>query len=134
MAQAGKLPSTRNLPKTGELAGDTSPPTAKVYEQPVGIQQTQRMSLTKTWMRAIVDGVVARLRPGRHREYNYDAIAKVAESVNVFAVDKQDWYIERVWRECKRRNIKVPREKLSTTLTDICEPIYKLKYTKIAQK
>src|SRR5262245_25979236 len=52
----------------------------------------------------VVDTAMARLRPGRHAEYNIDgAITEVAEDVDVFADDKQDWCIELVWRECKRR-------------------------------
>jgi len=45
---------------------------------------------------------VARLRRGRPREYDRDAITKVAEDLILIGIDAAlDRFVERVWIECK---------------------------------
>src|SRR5437660_12406306 len=81
MAKAGKKSSTRKPPKTS--VSNTSQPIGKRYEQSIHIQQAQRVSLmmwVPMWVRATIARVVARLRPGRPREYDVDgAITGVAK-------------------------------------------------------
>ena len=68
---------------------------------------------------------VARLRRGRPREYDRDAITKVAEDLILIGIDAAlDRFVERVWHECKARGIKVPKNSLATMLTEICKPVY----------
>jgi hypothetical protein len=95
----------------------------KTHKQSIGIQQPQRVGLKK-W-RDIIDSVVARLRRGAPRKYDHAAIARVAEGLILRGVDdKLDYFVERAWNECNQLGIKVPKNPLSTTLTDICAPIY----------
>jgi hypothetical protein len=93
--------------------------------------------------------VVAQLRRrGRPRVYDHDAaITGVAEEVILIRVktlgvdDKLDWFIERVWTVCKKRKIKVPENKSAkperkwdtTTMYEICAPIYNREHAKIAK-
>ena len=120
----------RNVPQTHKL--------------PINIRQPQGVSLmmwVPPWVRAAaahvgdaVAAVVARLPRGRSRIYDRDAITGVAEDlilISVNMIDKQDWFIERVWRKCKRRNIRVPKKPDATALYDICSPIYKREHAKI---
>jgi hypothetical protein len=62
------------------------------------------------------------LRSGRPREYEHDAIIKIAEDLILIGVDDRlARLVERVCHECKNRHIKVPRP---TLLTEICRPIF----------
>jgi len=80
------------------------------------------------WVRRVrttVTDIIARLPRGRPREYHLAAITGVAEDLILIGVDDYlDRFVERVWNECKKRNIKVPKAPLSTLLTQICRPIY----------
>ena len=68
---------------------------------------------------------VARRRRGRPREYDREAITNVAEDLILIGIDAAlDRFVERVWHECNRRGITVPKNPLATMLTEICKPVY----------
>ena len=68
---------------------------------------------------------VARRRRGRPREYDRDAMTRVAEDLILIGIDTAlDRFVERVWNECKPRGIKRPKNPLTTMLTEICKPVY----------
>jgi hypothetical protein len=121
-------------PSTSEQAAEPASKQkqlGKRYEQSIRIQQAQDVSLTM-WASRLVRSVVARLRSGRPRDYNHDAITGVAEACIAIGVDDYlDRFVERVRNVCKLRHIQSPRD---TVLTKICAPIYKREHAKIAKK
>jgi hypothetical protein len=141
MAQAGKFPSTRNLPKTDESVGDTSPPIGKRHEKPISIQLAQDVSLMAWIQRLLARGgglvggavtdFVARLPRGR-RPYPRPPIIAVAEELGADpSRESQDDFIYRVRCTLEDRGIDAPGD---TVLTAICAPIYKREHAKIPEK
>src|SRR5262249_32279125 len=83
--------------------------------------------------RATVAGVVARLPGGRPREYDHDAIIRVAEAlVRELGVDDYfNRFVGRVRDDCKRLHIKSPQP---TQIKKICRPIFEAARTQIVKK
>jgi hypothetical protein len=88
---------------------NTSPPAGKLYEQSIGIQQTQDVNLMKKWMRDIAARVMA--LAGRPPKYDRAKIIKVAEDlIREKGVDDYlDRLVERVRIECDRLGIETPK-------------------------
>jgi hypothetical protein len=111
---------------------NTSRPIGKRHELHIGIQQARRVSLSMTWMRAIVDRVVARLRSGAPRQYDHDRIIGVAKALILIGVDVQfGWFVERVRNECDRLGIETPRR---SQMRKICRPIWDNARAQLAKK
>jgi hypothetical protein len=128
MAQAGKLPSTANLPETDESVGDT-PPIGKLYEQSIGIQQPQHISLMAWISRllargsGIVRGAVAQLPRGR-RPYPRPPIIAVAERAIEGGADRSlNAFRDRV-RSLLELEIPLAKIPADTVLEEICKPVY----------
>jgi hypothetical protein len=147
MAEAEKKSSTRKHPKTS--VGNISPPIGNRYEQSIGIQQAQRVSLVGNplgkqyehsvhtqqaqdvillmdWVRRVrnaVAGVVDRLRPGR-KPYKRAPFAAVAERAIAGGVDRSlTAFRDRVRSLCELEEgiSDIPGD---TVLEEICKPIY----------
>jgi hypothetical protein len=128
-------------------SGNTSPPEGKLYKQPIGIQQTQGISLwaqisrmgkprllaqTGGMLRATVARVVARLRRGRP-EYDRRPYIALAEELIKGGVDpSQDAFVGRLRSMLELQDkLPVPGD---TVLTEICGPIYKRELAKTGEK
>ena len=132
MGKAGKKSSIETL------VDNTSPPIGKLHAVPIGIQQGQRVSLLKTWMRAIVERFVARRR-GRPPRDRRPYIALAEELIKGGVDPSQDRFVGRL-----RSMLELPKDKIplelqnkipelknkdlwvpgDTVLTEICAPIY----------
>jgi hypothetical protein len=94
-------------------------------------EQGQLVSKT-SYLHQIAETAGTRLRSGRPRAYDHDAITRVAEACIAMGVDDYlDRFVERVRNECKPHHIKTPKD---TVLTEICAAIYKREHTKVAKK
>lgn len=85
------------------------------------------------WKRATVAGVMARQPGGRPREYDHDAIIRVAEAlIRERGVDDYfNRFVGRVRDDCKRLHIKSPQH---TQMKEICRPIFDAARAQIVKK
>jgi hypothetical protein len=110
--------------------GDGNVPIGTTHELPIHIQQAQRVSLNRRrwvrWVRNAVAGVVTRRRLGRPREYDHDAITKVAEDLarETGVDDDLDPFCVRVRNECKNKRPPIKTPKSRSQMRKICRPIW----------
>jgi hypothetical protein len=106
--------------------GGSNVPLGKTHKLPIHIQQAQDVNLMIPWVlkrvRNAVAGVVARLRRGRPREYDHDAITKVAEDLarETGVDDDLDPFCVRVRNECKNKRPRIKTPKSRSQMRKIC--------------
>ena len=117
---------------TPDSAPKPAPPAGTQYEMRIDARMGQAVSLSVyEWIPRLVAQVGSLVRvvaplmrgPGRPREYDHDALTRVAEDCAKVAhlEDHLDRFMERVRHECSLLHIKAP---VDSQLTKICKPVF----------